>query len=457
MATFHGSSGNDAIYGTDSADHFVGSYGDDYLDGRGGVDIVNYENITHRVSADLRDERAFIYMNADGSGTQVQTVRGFEHAYGGSQSDTLSGNDGSNLLRGNGGDDTLNGRGGDDFLHGDAGHDVLYGGSGDDMLFGGLGNDRLHGEDGRDTLQGGDGNDELSGGAGDDTLDGGRGWDVIDGGAGHDTVSYASQTSGVRIDLLQGNSSESGGGVDTLVSIEAVVGSAHGDLVIAGSTTQVQAGAGDDVVYSGSGANVLDGGTGADTIHFGNLSQGVTMNLASGVATDGDRFSNFENAVGTRFNDGMVGTNGANRLDGGAGQDVLLGMRGNDVLLGGAGNDYLAGEEGSDQLWGGTGADKFVFSRIDHSTLSAPDVIKDFSRAEGDRIDLSMMPGGFGGGLRFGGNLTNVYQQGDVKYAISTAQNTTRLFIDGDKSGSFETVVEVAGVHHFQASDFILG
>ncbi|HEX8389309.1 MAG TPA: hypothetical protein VF636_09845, partial [Sphingomonas sp.] len=54
-----------------------------------------------------------------------------------------------------------------------------------------------------------------------------------------------------------------------------------------------------------------------------------------------------------------------------------------DFLVGGAGNDRLNGGEGTDTLLGGAGFDLF---RFDGS--STVERISDFSRAQGDKIDL---------------------------------------------------------------------
>jgi Ca2+-binding RTX toxin-like protein len=55
-----------------------------------------------------------------------------------------------------------------------------------------------------------------------------------------------------------------------------------------------------------------------------------------------------ENAVGSAFNDVLIGNGAANRLEGGAGNDRLEGRAGNDVLVGGAGNNVLDGGDGVD-------------------------------------------------------------------------------------------------------------
>ena len=71
-------------------------------------------------------------------------------------------------------------------------------------------------------------------------------------------------------------------------------------------------------------------------------------------------------------------------VDGSAGAEWLEGL---------GGNDRLVGHEGADVLTGGAGADTFVYlTRNDSGTTAATeDWITDFSRADGDPIDLSAL------------------------------------------------------------------
>jgi hypothetical protein len=57
-----------------------------------------------------------------------------ENAYGGSGSDTLTGNSFGNILKGNAGDDTIKGNAGDDTIFADGGSDTINGGTGLDTI-----------------------------------------------------------------------------------------------------------------------------------------------------------------------------------------------------------------------------------------------------------------------------------------------------------------------------------
>lgn len=67
----------------------------------------------------------------------------------------------------------------------------------------------------------------------------------------------------------------------------------------------------------------------------------------------------------------------------------LIGSNFGDVLSGNAGNNVLDGGAGQDKLTGGAGRDVFVFTAATDSPNSLPDVITDFNRLLGDRIDVS--------------------------------------------------------------------
>jgi Ca2+-binding RTX toxin-like protein len=170
---------------------------------------------------------------------------------------------------------------------GTTGNDYISGTTGHDTLSGGLGHDEILGGNGNDVMFGSIGNDDLSGGNGVDDLSGGNGNDTLDGGAG--------------ADRLDGDN-----GIDTVdYSAAPQVGQVFG--------------------FSGVFVNLLD-------------NQG-----ALGDA-EGDTYFNIENIVGSSFNDGLIGTDGANRIQGGLGNDGIDGADGADTLEGGQGRDLLSYE-----------------------------------------------------------------------------------------------------------------
>ncbi len=94
---------------------------------------------------------------------------------------------------------------------------------------------------------------------------------------------------------------------------------------------------------------------------------------------------------GSNGNDTIYGTTGADTFYGNGGDDWLYGRGGNDTIYGGAGNDRIVGGAGSDTLYGGSGADTFLYEAINDGV----DRIKDFNKAEGDKLDLSALLNGF--------------------------------------------------------------
>jgi VCBS repeat-containing protein len=137
----------------------------------------------------------------------------------------------------------------------------------------------------------------------------------------------------------------------------------------------------------GSAANALDLGSNGNNNTF------VGSNLDDFIL--GARGQDTIHGAGG--NDSINGGLGVDRIYGGEGNDTLLGSNGADSVYGGSGNDRIISGLGADQLWGGTGADVFVFTRqqsnnqvisVD-SNVTEKDTIRDFSRVEGDKIDVS--------------------------------------------------------------------
>ena len=206
-----------------------------------------------------------------------------------------------------------------------------------------------------DSLTGDAGANLLDGGAGNDTLAGGAGADSLIGGIGTDTADYLASGAGVTVNLATGSASGGDAAGDTLSGIENLAGSSHNDNLTGTSTTNVLAGGsgsdslygggGSDTLVGGSGSDLLDGGTGADRADYSASGSGVTVNLATGVASGGDAAGDtlvgIENLTGSSFADSLTGGSSGNVLDSGAGNDTLAGGAGNDTFTGGLGRDTI--------------------------------------------------------------------------------------------------------------------
>jgi hypothetical protein len=196
----------------------------------------------------------------------------------------------------------------------------------------------------------------------------------------NDTVSAAP---GSAIERISG-----GSGNDTLelpsgnpIYMPSVAGGDGNDVLRAvdAGGARLEGGPGDDELFGSPGIDVLDGGTGSDRIAGGagpdtlaneGRLDGVTVDLAQGIATGagGERdelTGGIENVTGSAGPDVLTGNGAANRIGGGPGDDTISGAGGNDELTGDAGTDTVNGDSGNDSLFGGS----------DYSGDSAPNTL----------------------------------------------------------------------------------
>jgi serralysin len=244
---------------------------------------------------------------------------------------------------------------------------------------GGSGSDEIRGNAAANRLEGRAGNDELFGAAGNDLLIGGAGDDRLIGGSGADTAGYAGATGAVAVDLGAGSAKSLGAndaagiGLDTLVEIENVVGSAHADTITGNAAAnRLEGGAGNDVIDGAAGADQMVGAAGDDVFYVD--SSGDSVVEAAGEGSDHVHSSvtyvlgaNIErltlrgttaiSATGNALANALYGNAAANALYGLAGDDSLFGEAGNDRLDGGAGADRMTGGQGNDSYYVDSGSD----------------------------------------------------------------------------------------------------
>jgi Ca2+-binding RTX toxin-like protein len=224
-------------------------------------------------------------------------------------------------------------------------------------------------------LFGNGGNDRLNGGDADNAGSGGP--DRFDGGSGIDTLSYEDNTLPTTVILAGGVVSCPPDGVTVTPVCTATNGvAAQLDFIVSNTIENAIMGAGDDlftgsvfnnIVWPNGGQNSLTGAGGIDTVNYSTgYTAGVTVNLTGGGGTGGasDSIIGFANAVGTAFNDDMVGSDilvgggtGANLLVGGKGNDLISANAGPDLVRAGSGNDRVRGGSGDDTLKGQGGKD----------------------------------------------------------------------------------------------------
>ena len=353
-----------SLQGDQGDDSLSSGLGNDTIGGGTGTDTLDFTAATAGVTVSLAVTSA---QNTGGAGTD--TITGIRHVNATAFDDVLTGDGQANVLSGSDGDDRLNGGLGDDTLSGGNGSDsadyssssaavtvaldqVMQDtlGAGTDTL---LGFEHLTGGSAADTLSGDGGPNTIRGLGGNDIVNGRGGDDTLDGGSGTDTISLESALSGTTIDLE--NDQSVGDGTDFLISFESAVGSPFSDVLI-----------GSDV------ANSLDGALGEDTVDYSSAIGGVSLNLQTNAVTGAggaDTLAQVENAVGSIYDDVLVGNTRPNQLLGGKGDDTLNGAGESDSLNGGEGldtADYAVAvnavqiDLASGQAHGGRGNDALV-------------------------------------------------------------------------------------------------
>ena len=312
---------------------------------------------------------------------------------------------------------------------------------------------------------GGEGNDVILGTLGNDTLNGGN---------GNDTASFLNafsggSTTGVTVDLTKQGAAQDtvAAGMDTLIGIENLIGSALNDTLIGNADA--------NVIEGGMGNDTLVGGAGNDTASYAGASAGVTVSLAlQGTAqntgvTGTDTLTGFQNLLGSAFNDSLTGDASENTLTGGAGDDTLNpGANGAgtvDLLDGGSGSDtasfvgYTAGVTAT--LVGGADGT----ASVGGSQIAALRSIENLLGGDGNDVltgdaNANVIDGGLGDDTLDGGaGIDTIAFRGTtaatINLALTTAQNTgygtdTILNFENVRTGSGgDTVTGNAGDNVF--------
>ncbi|MBF7142928.1 MULTISPECIES: putative Ig domain-containing protein [Pseudomonas] len=311
------------ILGTDQDDTLVGSGWNDTLDGDLGAD-----NMTGGDGKDVYivDNELDTVTETNAEASQIDTVKssvswtlganveylvltGYSaiNGTGNELRNFLTGNDAANVLDGGAGADNMTGGNGNDTYYVDNVDDAVVEksgeGSGIDTVYSSLATFTL-GSNLENMVINSDGAADAVGNGLDNILFAGSGNNLLDGRAGTDTASYVFAAAGVNIALNTSAQQDTlGSGLDTLKSIENVVGSRFADNLTGNSYANVLdggdgddvlvGGAGDDTLIGGAGTDSLTGGTGADTYVFkalADLGLGDLRDVISGFkTTEGDK------------------------------------------------------------------------------------------------------------------------------------------------------------------------
>jgi Ca2+-binding RTX toxin-like protein len=343
--TLYGSNQSDYISGLDGNDSLLSADESDRLLGGNGNDSTQVFSLRKNTIVGTNEDDTLYGTNQS---DYISGLDGNDTLFGKDGNDVLLGGNGNDSLFGENGNDRLLGENGNDSLSGGEGRDRLLGGDGDDTLLGGNGNDFLNGGNGNDTINGGDGNDRLLGSPGSDSFIGGNGKDVVDYRAFGQgvTLRFEYDTSGFQVIPALRVAKDGGSTVpifgynistpafkDTLESVETIIGAVGQNNTINFTFNQPYVRAG---VYPAASAPAITVDLAAHTLTYNT----TTLTI-----------ENFNNVIGSRGNDTLLGDDNANVLDSFMGGTVN-GRGGNDIL------NTLE----SDLLTGGDGADQFTLN-----------------------------------------------------------------------------------------------
>jgi Ca2+-binding RTX toxin-like protein len=497
-----GSVGDDTIYGSKNNDQFKPIRGNDYVDGRGGLDIISYNDAgIFGITVDVAAGRV-----VDTFG-DLDRISNIEHFVGSGGADTFKGTAGEQVFTGGNSADTFNGGGGTDMVdyhleqgtfairieladrigwdmydkkdsfdsienirgsnRGDAirGNDLaneFWGDLGDDKLEGRGRKDTLHGGEGDDSAQGGDGDDSLLGDAGEDTLEGGADVDTLRGGDGKDTLDGQSGN-----DVLYGED-----GDDTL--LDAEISSTATEFTFEKKYNRLYGGDGNDTL---KGAGELFGEDGKDQLFgVGTLHGGEGDDELTGFVDPNLPYVPHAYLVGGPGNDklreateydyiwsiadysyvthGMTIALSKQKVTVTAGDvDTLFNMRGlrgtayGDKLSGTSGDDRIEGGGDADLIKGGDGDDE-LFGDTGNDTLFGG-AGNDFLVGGSGNDELHTGGGNDDGGIDAGGGNDTIYLEGGgrtdhYQKVTGGAGNDTII-----ASGGYNNIVGGGGTDRF--------
>jgi Ca2+-binding RTX toxin-like protein len=406
-----GSAFDDTLLGSDAPtlENFIGNGGDDFINGRGGFDLVNYAPVVdNSVTSGLTITMAAGTVTSDDGSVGADTLRSIEYVRGSRFVDVYNANGFSNSSANAGSLGNFNqfeGVHGNDIITGNGNTRIAYfnatgavtvdldAGSatgnasvGTDTITGGV--NGVSGSNFGDTLSGSD-NAPGSG----ESFDGRGGDDFIDGRGGYDEANYDADpaiNAGIEADMAAGTvtSASAAVGIDTLRRVEAIRGTNFADVYDATgfSDTSTNAGSfGTFNSFEGLNGNDTITGNGNTQITFFNSTGAVTVNLTAGTAVGNasvgsDEFTGVSRVRGSSHSDTITGNGDDNVLEGQIGNDNIKGGAGSDELNGGAGNDTLDGGTGADNMQGGFNNDTYVVDNandiVDEAGASGTDTVK---------------------------------------------------------------------------------
>ncbi|MEY4254862.1 MAG: bifunctional hemolysin/adenylate cyclase precursor [Pseudomonadota bacterium] len=483
-----GNASNNILIGNTAANILTGGAGNDVLDGAAGSDTLTGGTGDDTYVVDATGDKVTELANEGtdtvrssityvlGANLENLTLTGTAaiNATGNTVNNSLIGNSGANILDGGTGSDTMAGGLGDDTYVIDVATDLVteLANEGTDTVkaaftysllanfenltltgkaaINGTGNEL------NNVLTGNAAANVLTGGLGNDTLDGGKGIDSLLGGLGDDT--YIVDVAGDVVTELANE------GTDTVkAAVTYTLGATLENLTLTGTAAINGTGnASNNILIGNTGANILTGGAGNDTLNGGT---GIDK-LTGGAGDDiyfvdvaGDVVTELANEGIDTVNSAATYTLGANVENltltgttaingtGNTANNILIGNSAANVLNGGAGNDFLTGGGGKDTLTGGAGADAFIFTALTDSAVATPDLITDFTRADGDYIDLSALDANstLAGDQAFSFVSAFSKQAGQATLSYDATTKITTFSADVNGDGVADFVLQITG------------
>ncbi|WP_019903589.1 M10 family metallopeptidase C-terminal domain-containing protein [Methylobacterium sp. 77] len=480
-----GGDGADILNGAGGKDRLVGGTGDDTMSGGADDDIYFVDSAADRVleavggGAD-RVLTSFSYILEAGqeierlevaTATSVNAIDLTGNAFG----NTLVGNDGSNRLDGMGGIDTLSGRGGSDTYIVDIAADKVVEaiGDGNDTVIAAVSFVLAAGQEIetlRTTNDTGTGAIDLTGNAFANKLVGNDGANVLDGGAGADSLYGKGGDDTFLVDISSDKVFETvGDGNDTVRASVSFVLAAGQEIETLRTTNDTGTGAIDltgnafaNKLVGNDGANVLDGGAGADSLYGKGGDDTFFVGLSSDKVFEavGDGNDTVRASVSFVLAAGQEIEALRTTSDTGTGAIDLTGNERVNKLVGNDGANILSGGTGADSLFGRGGADTFLYKLLTDSTVagSGRDTLQDFSRTQGDRIDLHLIDAVAGGSVnqafKFIGDDDFTQRAGELHAVASGANTLVSGDVDGDGTSDFSILLKSTITLH--SADFIL-
>lgn len=183
-------------------------------------------------------------------------------------------------------------------------------------------------------------------------------WDA----SGDDTINASaanSNSDSAFIDLRPGHFSSIGSTTRISISEQTLVDSGIQNISLAfGTLIENAVGTNfDDVIVGNKAANKIDGGSGNDIIYASGsaVRTALSLNIDVGSIANDDGDYGYFNTTG--YHARSLGNDASHTINGNDGDDTIFASAGGDKINGGDGNDRLYGGVGNDQISGGLGDD----------------------------------------------------------------------------------------------------